>query len=1663
MKKTIRLLGLFCLLVLSGLSVKQTTSRAGCYYPEKKFCYRQDPNSPSNQYGKYDVWMYADDLTTAIEKVADGGTIYYISTHGSKKLPAQTFINKNINIVGATDLAWDDPPTGWYSDSGYGSRNTSYHQGIKNVQAYTGDFAGGMPEVTMRGTERKYNASEKLTKKSSDYRNVFGVSLVIQGNVTISGIKFSGLCGTSNNPCSLLMVNNGADCKLQRVWVADNDWYTYQGKKAQDWSNTATEQRDGIGNPGGGITVYDGTCHASNVKVSNCHGYFSGGGIHVGKNGILKNDDNTMLEITKCTASSGGGISAVDGGKVYLWASGATVDITDNYLEKNAYQAYQQKTNIGYTAGNIHIGKDSYCRLGCSGSMYRIGGGGKETAYHYAQAGSPDAGNIICKGTLVTDQDTYLSDSEGSSAAEVYVTKTGTWKYGNNGTSTVIGRPSGEASTERVWTRYDRCGVSGALTSDSICPVVRNAGGIIQGTHDNSILNLHVNVESNRVSGPWRMIYNSDGGTLTYRGTIRERGSTAIELKSIDNNGSRATVKTTEIAESAGEVICRGEGSLLITEETNTFRAGMATGKGAQTLVSGSTLDCNGRYLANWGLVQIGTDSECPKIQNTVFHNYGDGQTYANADGQGNAYQSYYEGMTNGCLRFHNNTTTYDCRLAVYGGYVRFENKGHFDASASEPVRIRNGSLHLDGSDVSVAPHLYVDATEDPEGDYANLHISQYGSGSIPKIFAVRGRVDVDGNGSPNLIRSQGTVDIKGSGASVGTVENCGRGTVYQRNGTVKNVTNGACEDFTTANTIPTGASRSYLSHYYQSGGSVTGKVVNYATYHAGDKSCGASAQAKILAPVTNEEHGLLILGSVSPSGTGTIGTATARKNVTNKGTIRNVKGTLYVNTLNNTGEFWNQDNEDTKNVAVTLSATTIKNAGSLRSYAGQMEAVTDFSNTGRTILRGTRLKGADPVNEENGTFAVLNPLAGGEQYTDIRNTIINKGTLWLGNEKVTDRDDHVTDTIDLDINLAEHVQNHNVLNINLGDPDGQGNAHKTFVMHAEIKKEDGKYHNSYTNEKELHIGPAVKFEGKDEEDGLINQGELQFDRGNDQDVNAKGENRLVSTFSRIRNEKHMGMDATAGLKITEELRNGFQNEKAGKAILDGRLSLADNKTVTNEKDSVMELRRSGEYSGYTVNKGTLKLGSERHTFTIHCDQETKPTDTELKHSLRTLSGTTEAENASFVGINDYAVYVEESQFIIDEQNHNAVNGKKISVYLDPEKGTQQEDKVPVIDHSTRTTYQMGFHRPKVFADDNLVKNLKVPLVTITNPDKRDKWQDYVSAYTKDRKQNITFTPSYQKRYDLYMHAEQPVIPDDHTVYLYFRDITPPSIGFDGSRDKYVEVDCRYGSHTTAYLPLQISDDLSGVKTITIGLENLDSGEKIKKEITLPDPSRAFTAGEEDLLSLHNDDMPLTFGNLAIRVTASDAAGNTTSKTKTVMAGRITAEIYDKFEDSKTLSGNTKTYWNFMPDGESEDCYIENVGNWPAGDQKWMKLTLEGFWDSAKVTLENDEGIVDLSQYDQSYTVEKTSYKTINGKVNGKQTELTLPLKAKHKDLAYTGVITTKKAGKNGVRDEKTFMFTFNSSKKKSVENSIEKRILQQGTQLEDGTYTDGFNTYREK
>lgn len=1659
MKKTIKLLGLFCLLVLFGLSAKQSTSQAGCYYPKKIGCYKQDPSQTSNQWGYYNVWVYSDGLKEAIENVVDGGKIYYISTHGSKELRMQTFVNKNISIVGATDLAWDDPPTGWYSDSGYGSRNGSYHQGVKNVQEYNGDLASGMPEVQMKATSRKYNTSEKLTTKSSDYQNVYGISLVIQKNVTISGIKFSGMCGSANNPCSLLMINNGANCSLQRVWLADNDWYTYRGKKASDMSTEATEQQDGIGNPGGGITVYGGTCTVGNVKISNCHGYFSGGGIHVGNNGQLKNADNTSLEIVNCTASSGGGMSAVQGGKIYLWASGATVSIYDNYLEKYAYEAYNPQSSLGYTAGNIHIGGGSYCRLGCSGSTYKIYGGGTESAYTYAQAGSPDVGNIICKGELVTDHDTYIYNGEGVAAAEVYVTSSGKWRYGNNGTTTTIGKMGGGYSAGTVQNRYDRCCITGAIRTGSICPVVRNTGGNIQGTHDNSILNMNVSVGGSNPTNPWRILYNQSQGTLIYRGTIKtEAGIELTDLKSIVNDGASAKLRTTEIDERAGEVMNQGSEGTLTTEGTNTLRAGMTTMKGAKTYINGTSLDCNGKYFANWGFVQFGNTSDSPKIQNTILHNYGDNQVYANVSAQGNSYQSYYSGQTKGCMDFYNNSTTSDCSLAIYGGYVRFENKGHLDASSANMVLVQNGSLHLDGSNIAITAPIKVDSSGNMSGDFANLHISE-NSGTMPKIFNVKGRVDVDNKGTPNLIRSQGTVDINGDSVTVGYLENCGQGSVYHRKGTVKSVYNGICKEFTLENTVPANVERSYQSQYYQSGGTVSTKLQNYGNYHAGDKECGASSSARIHAPVTNEEHGLVVLGSITPSGNGSIGSSTARKNVTNKGTIQNVKGTIYANTLTNTGELWNQDNEDTRNVGTNIYANMIKNEGSLRSYSGQIDVTTSFDNAGKTIIRGTRLKGANPTNAENGTFVVLNPLVSGEQYTSIENKIINNGILWLGNEKVTDGDDNVIDTIDLDINLYEHVQNNNVLNINLGDPDGQGNAHKTFVLNATAGDS-----NQYVNEKELHIGPATKYESEGE-NALINNGELQFEQGNEADVKSNGQNRFISTFTNITNKKHMGMAAPAGLKIKTELRN----KPGAKAILEGVLSVTSAGEVRNEKNATMHLRRSGDYAGYTYNRGTLKLGSESHTFTILCDQRTDPNDSEPDYSLQTLDGTTEADNASFVGINDYAVYVKNSQFIINDDNNDVINGKKISVYLDPEKGTWQGDKVPVLDHSTKTTYQMGFqYPPETYADDNLVKNLKVPLVTITNPDKREKWQDYVSAYTKIRKQNITKDPSGQERYDLYMHSEQSVLPEDNTVYLYFRDITPPSIGFDGSRDKYVEVDCRYGSHTTEYLPVQLSDDLSGIKSVKIKVTNLDKkkqglDDSESEKVLSFDHLLQVTPGEDNILSLHNDDFPLTFGNLMISVTATDAAGNTDTKTRTVMAGRITAEIYDKFEDSQSQSGNDKTYWNFMPLHNSEDEYIENVGSWLAGDQKWMKLTLEGFWDSAKVTLENDQGIVDLSGYDPSYTVEKTSYKTINGKVNGKQTELTLPLKAKHKDLTYTGVITTKKAGTDGMKDEKKFTFTFFSSKKKTVENSIEKRILQQGTQLEDGTYTDGFNTYHEK
>ena len=1640
MKNMIKSILIFSLFLVAGMAVAPTTSKAGCYYQKKIGCYKQSPSSPSNQWGYYDVWVYSDGLKEAIENVINGGKIYYISTHGSKELPMQTFVNKTVDIIGTQSLQWDDPSTGWYSDSGYGNKNGSYHQGVKNVQTYTGELKNGMPELCMKGTNQKYRTTDKLATDSNRYQNVYGVSLIVQGNVTISGIKFTGMCGAYNNPCSLLMVNNGAVCNLLNVWVADNDWYTYQGKKASDISTEATEQRDGIGNPGGGITVYGGTCTVGNVKISNCHGYFSGGGVHVGHGGQIKNADNRTLEIVNCSASSGGGMSAVSGGKIYLWATGATVSIHNNYIEKHAYQAYNPQSNLGYTAGNIHIGGGSYCRLGCSGSTYQIYNGGVESAYTYAEAGSGDVGNIVCKGELVTDHDTYIYDGDGVCAAEVYVTAAGTWTYGNNGTITTIGMPNGQYSESNVWKHYDKCGASGSFSTNSICSVLLNAGGTIHGNYSNSILNMNVSLGNSSSIHPWRILYNKDKGSLAYRGTIKSNESGISDIKSIAcNTGAETTITNAYVQAEAGEVRNEGSGSTIFTFETNTFAGGLETKKGASTYIRGTMLDCQGAYVANWGHTRIGSYSggQKPKVQNAILHNYsGSGQTYANKRSQGNDYQSYYTSYpANGSMVFENNTTS-GCRLTQYGGYVRLEQAGAFN-DRNTSITIQEGSLHMDGDDIQI------DAPIDVDGSYANLHISNYRSRyeeSYPKkAVNTTGRIELDGKGQAANIMSQDVVDLGSPNCRVTNLINCGFGKIYHRYGAVTKVYNGK---YQTATNTSSGTTNE--SQYYQSYGTVNtdgynpSYVYNYANYHVGDESCETRPSAKILATVVNSKTGTMTIGTSSASSS--IGEAENRKNITNEGNIDNRNGKIYAATIQNKifGHIYNQSKVDTEVTNVRIDAgTKIVNDGSICSYAGTISSVS-YENRGTTMIRGTLFRGCNPVN--TGTFSILNPLLP-EQSTVIKNSIINEGVLNVGNEE--------TEGGDLSMDLAQ-IENHHVLNLNLGDPDSTGNPHRSLVM------ENGQDITAYYNTATMYVGPAVTLQ-----DEIINQGTMQFRKGNDKDTQTNSrlgfeENKRQTVIHELDNQKEVSSESEAKVKVNVK----FTNQKEADATMYGQVGLASSGMVKN--DSTMKLYRSlGEtgYAGTTTNTGTLTIGGadKKDKFTFYSTR-----DGEYKYDLSTEGGTTTVLNGEFTGINNYPVFVQGSQFIIDDNRNDVVNGKKITIYMDDVNGTWQNGQVPVLDNSNRTSYMVNFEKNK-YANDELVRACKVPLTKLTKETKLQKWSEYVKASMN--KQNICLNNDKQERYNLYTHAEQPDLPEDSTVYLYFRDITPPTIRFDGSKDKYVEVDCRYGSHSTEYLPLKLTDDISGIQSIQVKVTNLDKQKQgladyeNEKSFTIHH-SLAYTFGEDAILSLHNDALPITFGNLKITVTATDAVGNTATKTKFVMAGRIQAEIYDKFQDSQGQSGNSKTYWNFMSLHNSEDEYIENIGTWLAGDQKWLKLTLEGFWDSAEVKVKNDEGNVDMSENNKTYSVQKTKYKTINGKVSGKATEITIPLKARNKNLSYTGVITTKKEGSGSVKDQKTFTFHFCSIKKKTIESSIEKRILLQGTQRKDGSYTDGFNVY---
>lgn len=1673
-KHGLKCLFLFVFLFLAGIQFSYTTSEADCFYQKSVHCYK-DTGSFYPTEGTYDVWVRSTGTTalaTAISQAKAGSTIY---VHGINTNNSQIFISKSINIRGVTGLTWVDT-TYYYNDYRGNSRKTDVHHGV-NPTLCTSIDSPYLPQICMKGTTERFTGSGKNT---GGYQNVYGASLVIQKGqiVIISGLKFSGMCGSSNNACSLITVLGG--CDLNNVWIADNNWYTYPGKTACAVTTAASEQKDGIGNPGGGLTVYGAgaKCSVGNLKVSNCHGYFQGGGIHVGKEAYLYNwTTNVTIEITNCSASSGGGLAAVTGGKIDIWGSG-TVNIHDNYVEDAAYNAYNPYSNngIGFTAGNVHVASGSSFRFGAAGGSFKIYNGGKESAYAYAHAGNADVGNIAVKGDFLTDHDTYIYNGLGSYASEVIVT--GKWTYGHNNTTTTVGQSNNYCYSE-VYRAYNEfSGVKKDYGNNvTECSLILNQNGKIVGELDSSTLNINASIGDNG-SGtlPWHIIWNKkenseliyhgtitrDPNNLSYNGVKRAPGLHAL----YNQENAEAEFKNASIDSNTGLV----ENYLgkITSSGSCTYMNGMTTKKDAETFLYGDTYFASSK-LINYGYTKIGSQlyGYKPKIESVRIYNYsGSGKTYPNEQSQGINYRNYYTSHLNeGTLVFDNNTTE-SCYLYVYGGYTCLQNAGQYNGSI---ISIYGGSLHLDGDNVALTYSSTRDSSININGEYANLHITRCKYNYKGFVKNIKGRVDVDGSAIlSNKINSQDVVDISGSSNSIDTINNCGSGKVYHRYGVVYNVNNGVS---TSVDDVSSGE-RSKVSEYYQYNGAIgttafqttyqNESVTNYATYHVGDADCNNYCSAYIYRPVTN--YGIMSIGSEGNTKFSYIGLNSMgyeRHPFINYGEVYNNRGKLYISRFSNVGQnayFFNSSEDITKDYGTDIYASEdIEiNSSTFQSYGGTISAKI-FNNFfgGKSLIRGTKLNCEKIYNEEDTTLSIKNPIATG-QTTSWTGMITNLGTLNFSSE--------VTDGEKLTIDAGK-FENQNKLELNIGD----SLKHATLKVTG-ISPNDPQGKNFYNgSDHSLDVGPAVDFDCK-----FWNKGTLTFKKGNLWDVN----NGVNSARTDIKQKFENSKTVTSQYGAKVYFKNVVMNNPDSTFTMNGETGSSLDGSITNS--GTMHLRKSMEYSesdcfaGTIVNNASLTLGdvgdadNAASTFSVYNPRPDFDANGNTNYALRTEGGTTTVARGVFTGSNNYPIYVEDSQFIIDDDSHNVINGKKITVNLDDTNGTWMDGKVPVLDNSSITKYQMNFEKNKR-TTDALAGGLKIPMTTISNASKLSNWKTFVTASTKD--EPICENTAGQERYDLYTHTEREAVPDDDTVYLYLKDITPPTIS-TSLQEKYVEVDCRYGSHSTQYVPVTLTDDISGIKSIVIEMTNEDRKKAgldnyyEKKTINL-DNVLEYKITKEDLLSFHNDDKPITFGNLEVVITATDASGNKKSITSKVMAGRIKVEIYDKFEDSKKQSGNANTYWNFVSDDGSEDKFVENIGSWLAGDQKWLKVTLEGFWDSTSLSLENTQGTVDLSAKNPSgFTISKNGYKTINGAVNGKETAITVPLKAKYKDLDYIGVLTTKKKYETtegeSKTDQKTFNFTFSSNKKKSIENSIEKRILSQSTQREDGSYYDGFHVYHD-
>lgn len=1643
-KHGLKCLFLFVFLFLAGIQFSYTTSEADCFYQKSVHCYK-DTGSFYPTEGTYDVWVRSTGTTalaTAISQAKAGSTIYVFGTNTNN---SQIFISKSINIRGVTGLTWVDT-TYYYNDYRGNSRKTDVHHGV-NPTLCTSIDSPYLPQICMKGTTQRFTGSGKNT---GGYQNVYGASLVIQKGqiVIISGLKFSGMCGSSNNACSLITVLGG--CDLNNVWIADNNWYTYPGKTACAVTTAASEQKDGIGNPGGGLTVYGAgaKCSIGNLKVSNCHGYFQGGGIHVGKEAYLYNwTTDVSIEITNCTASSGGGIAAVTGGIIDFWGVG-TVNIHDNYVENAAYNAYNPYSNngIGFTAGNAVVASNSSFRFGCANGTFKMHNGGKQSAYTYAEAGTADAGNVAIKGTFTTDADTYIYSGLGSYASEVIVT--GEWVYGKNNTTTTVGQEESYCYSE-VYKAYSVFSGEKRKYGNNItdCSLILNQNGTIRGDYEYSKLNIKAHLGDTNSNRPWHIIWNKkENSNLTYRGTIIRNPANVFSNGIIHTpdlhalyNQENAKAKLTNVTIDSDAGLVENNLGEMTSSGDCIYKNGVQTDRGASTFLYGNT-DFKNSQLNNYGFTKIGnyTYNYNPTIYNAAIRNYSDsGITYPNEQDQGNRYKTYYTSHpTEGMLVFDYNSTE-KCSLAQHGGYVRFVNAGGYTDTTE--ITVDAGSIHLAGGRVNVDTQRI-----DVNGPYANAHFSNCGSelnNNCRSVRCLQGRVDLDNTARVLRIYSQDKVDIGGVNCRATVIYNCGNGVVTHRYGSVGSVENGISTDVTN---IKSG-NYSKDSEYFQYSTVKDGNgVENYGKYHVGDEFCGTSCIAEILTPVTNYGDGIMTIGSEANANYSYIGNTNKRNAFTNYGEVYNNRGKLYLSQLSSVGDyayFFNSNDEITKDYGtdINVSGTIDVIHSKFYSYGGNITA-TNFNNNmeSKALIRGTHLT-CNNIENKTSTLTIKNPLVAG-QTTDWDGMITNFGTLNFSSELTGGE----TLTID-----ADKFENQNKLELNIGD----SLDHTNLTVNG-ISPNDPQGRNFYIGSSHtLDVGPDVTFSTR-----IRNDGSLTFKKGNQWDVN--------STRTEIYYELHNHKTVTSENGAKVDFKDTVINYPDSTFTMNGETSSGTNSSITNSGTMLLRKSVSNCFAGKIINNASLTLGDADNAagvFNIYNPRPDFDASGKTNYALQTKGGTTTVVRGRFTGSNNYPVYVKNSQFIIDDNSCNVINGKKITVNLDDTNGTWMNGKVPVIDNSSGTKYQMNFEKNKR-ATDALAGGLKIPMTTISNASKLSNWNTFVTPSTKD--EPICKNKDLQERYDLFTHAERDTIPNDNTVYLYLKDVTPPTIS-TSIQKKYVEVDCRYGSHSTQYVPVTLTDDISGIKSIVIEMTNEDRKKAgldnyyEKKTINLNNVME-YKITREDLLSFHNDDKPITFGNLKIDITATDAVGNKKSMTAKAMAGRIKVEIYDKFKDSQKQSGNPNTYWNFVSDNGSKDKFVENIGSWLAGDQKWLKVTLEGFWDSASLSLTNTQGKVDLAKNNPNgFAISKNGYKTINGAVNGKETAITVPLKdARFKDLDYIGVLTTKKNGET--TDEKTFTFTFSSNRKKTIENSIEKRILIQSTQREDGSYYDGFHVYHD-